>query len=147
MRRLVVAALLASACATSSTFREAEQAERREDYDEAVLLYSRALKENPENGIEITEEIAAAFDGVSLPLDGPARWRYELMERDPQFRVVMGRVREVLGDRPIVKRAYAVSHSPAARAVRPSEIRVSARGAAVARSAAWLWFQRRARTR
>ena len=51
MKRLIAAGLLAAACATSSTFREAEQAERRESFDEAVLLYSRAVKENPESAI------------------------------------------------------------------------------------------------
>ena len=51
MKRLIAASLLAAACATSSTFREAEQAERRESFDEAVLLYSRAVKENPESPV------------------------------------------------------------------------------------------------
>ena len=47
MKRSIAVGLLAAACATSGTFRQAEQAERRESFDEAVLLYSRAVKENP----------------------------------------------------------------------------------------------------
>ena len=46
---LAVLALGALAgCATSSAFRTGEQAERRQDWDRAVLEYSRALKENPD---------------------------------------------------------------------------------------------------
>ena len=51
MKRSIAVGLLAAACATSGTFRQAEQAERRENFDEAVLLYSRAVKENPESSI------------------------------------------------------------------------------------------------
>ncbi len=51
MKRSIAVAVLATACATSSTFRQAEKAERREDYDQAVLLYSRAVQENPESSI------------------------------------------------------------------------------------------------
>ncbi len=43
-----LAALLAG-CATSSAFRAGEGAERRQDYDKAVLEYSKALKESPNN--------------------------------------------------------------------------------------------------
>jgi general secretion pathway protein D len=37
------------ACATSNAFRLGEQAERREDYDRAVLEYSKALQRSPDN--------------------------------------------------------------------------------------------------
>ncbi len=49
-RALLIAALLpALGCATSSAFRDGEKAERLQDYDRAVLEYSRAVKENPNN--------------------------------------------------------------------------------------------------
>jgi general secretion pathway protein D len=41
--------LIASACASSGAFRAGERAERREDYNQAVLEYARALKANPNN--------------------------------------------------------------------------------------------------
>jgi general secretion pathway protein D len=50
MTRLVITALACAAfagCATSSAFRAGEQAERRQDWDRAVLEYSRAVKSNP----------------------------------------------------------------------------------------------------
>src|SRR5262249_56332978 len=40
---------LVSACATSSAFRAGEDAERRQEFDRAVLEYSKALKESPDN--------------------------------------------------------------------------------------------------
>jgi general secretion pathway protein D len=40
---------LASGCATSKAFRSGEQAERRQDYDRAVLEYSKAVQQNPDN--------------------------------------------------------------------------------------------------
>jgi general secretion pathway protein D len=52
MRQLVlliaVAGLLTS-CATSKAFRAGEQAERRQDYDTAVLQYSKAATEKPDD--------------------------------------------------------------------------------------------------
>lgn len=42
-------ALVLGACASSSAFRAGESAERRQDYDAAVLEYSRAVKEAPDN--------------------------------------------------------------------------------------------------
>jgi general secretion pathway protein D len=42
-------ALALTACATSSAFRAGEKAERRRDYDQAVLEYSKALKNDPDN--------------------------------------------------------------------------------------------------
>ena len=42
-------ALALAGCATSSAFRAGEKAERRQNYDQAVLEYSKALKENPDN--------------------------------------------------------------------------------------------------
>jgi general secretion pathway protein D len=49
-RLLVVAALVpVLGCATSSAFRAGEKAERVQDYDRAVMEYSRAVKEAPDN--------------------------------------------------------------------------------------------------
>ncbi len=44
-------ALGLAGCATSSAFRLGEKAERRQDYDRAVVEYSRALKNSPDNRI------------------------------------------------------------------------------------------------
>jgi general secretion pathway protein D len=51
MRRpLLVALLLPTlACATSSAFRSGEKAERLQDYDRAVMEYSRAVQQHPDN--------------------------------------------------------------------------------------------------
>ena len=53
MRRALFAAVLAvlaaTGCATSSAYRAGEQAERRQDYDKAVLEYSRALQLHPDD--------------------------------------------------------------------------------------------------
>jgi general secretion pathway protein D len=38
-----------AACATSSAFRNGQQAERRQEYDRAVLEYSKAVKQSPDN--------------------------------------------------------------------------------------------------
>jgi general secretion pathway protein D len=46
---LVVALLPTFACATSSAFRAGEKAERVQDYDRAVMEYSRALQHDPSN--------------------------------------------------------------------------------------------------
>ncbi len=49
-RALLIAVLLpALGCATSSAFRDGEKAERLQDYDRAVLEYSRAVKQDPNN--------------------------------------------------------------------------------------------------
>jgi general secretion pathway protein D len=51
MRRaapLLLAAALAG-CATSAAFRSGRNAEQRQDYDRAVLQYSKALQEDPDN--------------------------------------------------------------------------------------------------
>jgi general secretion pathway protein D len=49
-RAIAILAVLALAgCATSGAFRAGEQAERRQDYDHAVLEYSRAVKQDPDN--------------------------------------------------------------------------------------------------
>jgi general secretion pathway protein D len=49
-RALLVAALLpALGCATSAAFRSGEKAERLQDYDRAVLEYSRAVRQDPDN--------------------------------------------------------------------------------------------------
>jgi general secretion pathway protein D len=51
MRRLLLVALLVPAlgCATSSAFRSGEKAERLQDYDRAVMEYSRAVQQHPDN--------------------------------------------------------------------------------------------------
>ena len=51
MRRAAAAllALVLAGCATSSAFRAGERAERREDYDRAVLAYARAVQASPDN--------------------------------------------------------------------------------------------------
>ncbi len=51
MRRLLLVAALvpALACATSSAFRDGQKAERVQDWDRAVLEYSRALQKDPNN--------------------------------------------------------------------------------------------------
>lgn len=51
MRRALALALavLAASCATSSAFRRGLSAEHRQDYDRAVIEYSRAVKDDPEN--------------------------------------------------------------------------------------------------
>jgi general secretion pathway protein D len=46
---LLAACLLAGACASSDAFRAGRKAERRQDYDQAVLEYSKALKLHPDN--------------------------------------------------------------------------------------------------
>ena len=45
----VLLAVVMAGCATSSAFRAGEKAERRHDFDQAVLEYSRALKDSPDN--------------------------------------------------------------------------------------------------
>ena len=49
MAWLVVAAALAAGCATSSALRDGRTAERADDYDRAVVEYTKALKEDPDN--------------------------------------------------------------------------------------------------
>lgn len=51
MRRLLAIAVGVglAGCASSSAFRIGEQAERRQDYDRAVIEYSRAVKDDPQN--------------------------------------------------------------------------------------------------
>jgi general secretion pathway protein D len=46
---LLVALLPALACATSSAFRDGQKAERVQDYDRAVMEYSKAAKQDPNN--------------------------------------------------------------------------------------------------
>ena len=45
----VLIALVLTGCATSAAFRSGERAERRQDYDRAVLEYSKAVQEHPDN--------------------------------------------------------------------------------------------------
>ena len=50
MTRLhVLLALGLTGCATSAAYRAGERAERRQDFDRAVLEYSKAVKEHPDN--------------------------------------------------------------------------------------------------
>ncbi len=51
MRRslLVAAALSLAACASSSAFRAGERAERRQDWDQAILQYAKAVHLDPDN--------------------------------------------------------------------------------------------------
>jgi len=44
-----LALIALAACATSAAFRAGERAERRQEFDRAVLEYSKALKERPDN--------------------------------------------------------------------------------------------------
>jgi general secretion pathway protein D len=46
---LTVASVALSGCATASAVRRGERAEQRQDYDLAVVEYTRALRENPDN--------------------------------------------------------------------------------------------------
>ena len=62
--RFVVAVLLAaglSGCATSSALRAAQQADQAEDYDRAVVEYTRALRESPNN-----RDVKLALDRAKL---------------------------------------------------------------------------------
>ncbi len=45
----LIAALTSCGCASSAAFRGGRQAERREDYDAAVLSYAKAVKQDPDN--------------------------------------------------------------------------------------------------
>ncbi len=46
---LVLVALVAVSCATTSAMRKGRDAEQAQDYDRAVVQYTLALKENPDN--------------------------------------------------------------------------------------------------
>jgi general secretion pathway protein D len=46
---VLAAALFAASCATSGAFRNGQRAERASDYDRAVVEYTKALREDPEN--------------------------------------------------------------------------------------------------
>ena len=46
---LIAAAAALAACATSNAFRAGEKAEKRRDYDHAVVEYSKAVHENPDD--------------------------------------------------------------------------------------------------
>jgi general secretion pathway protein D len=48
-RAAAVLAVALAGCATSSAFRAGERAERRQDFDRAVLEYSKAVQEHPDN--------------------------------------------------------------------------------------------------
>lgn len=58
---LAVLLLVASGCATSGAFRAGEQAERTQDYDRAVIEYTKALREKPDD-----VETRAALDRARL---------------------------------------------------------------------------------
>lgn len=61
MRRATAAvlALVMAGCATSAAFRAGERAERRQDYDRAVLEYSKALQSKP-NDLDIRKALERA---------------------------------------------------------------------------------------
>jgi general secretion pathway protein D len=91
MRRglLVACALLAAGCATSQAFRQGEKAERRGDYDTAVLEYSKAAHESPDNanyrqGLE-RARIRASMDHASAGRRLLARGLYK--EAIDEFRL------------------------------------------------------------
>src|SRR5215470_8593028 len=45
----LVLSAAAAGCASSGAFRHAREAEQRQDYDRAVVEYSKALRQNPDN--------------------------------------------------------------------------------------------------
>ncbi len=45
----LILAVLAGGCATTSAYREGERAERTQDFDRAVVEYTKALRENPDD--------------------------------------------------------------------------------------------------
>ena len=67
MAWLVMAAALASGCATSSALRDGRAAERADDYDRAVVEYTKALKEHPDNF-----DTRQALDRAKLRASGTA---------------------------------------------------------------------------
>lgn len=82
----VVLALTVSACATTGALRDGERAERARDYDQAVLIYSRALQDRPQD-----RNIQLALDRARLRaaqmhyaegrrLEREARWSDALAE-------------------------------------------------------------------
>jgi general secretion pathway protein D len=58
---LALAAVVAAACATSSALKNGQRAERTDDYDRAVIEYTKALKEKPDD-----PEARAALDRARL---------------------------------------------------------------------------------
>jgi general secretion pathway protein D len=58
---VLVALLCLAGCATSSAFRDGQQAERTQDYDRAVVEYTKALRANPDD-----VNIRAALDRARL---------------------------------------------------------------------------------
>ena len=46
---IVVAGVMLSGCATTSAVRRGQQAEQRQDYDVAVVEYTRAVREDPDD--------------------------------------------------------------------------------------------------
>ena len=46
---LALASLLAAACATTSALKKGREAEQAQDYDRAVVHYTAALKEKPDD--------------------------------------------------------------------------------------------------
>jgi general secretion pathway protein D len=49
LARLLLIAVVVTGCATTSAFKRGQQAEKADDYDRAVLEYSAALRQRPEN--------------------------------------------------------------------------------------------------
>src|SRR5204863_447269 len=113
MKRLAVVALalLATACASGSAFRAGEKAERREDYNRAVLEYARALRDDPNNLIyrkSLERARLRASEGILVVPDTANRRReYEqqvvktIYVWNADLREVIDALRVVLGSRRI----------------------------------------------
>ena len=83
---LVLLTLMVSACATAGALRNGERAERERDYDQAVVIYTRALQERPRD-----RNLQLALDRARLRaaqmhyaegrrLEREARWEDALAE-------------------------------------------------------------------
>ena len=84
---LVALALAASACATAGgALRDGERAERARDYDQAVIAYSRALQERPDDrGVQLALDRARLRAAQMHYAEGrraerEARWEEALVE-------------------------------------------------------------------
>ena len=108
MRRAAAVLVLlgAAACASSQAFRAGERAERRQDYDQAVLEYSRALRRDPDNvhyrkGLErarlraSAEHAAAARRMITRGLYKEALDEYRLaLDLDPASEALRSEMRD-----------------------------------------------------
>ncbi len=81
---LVLAALVAVSCATTSAMRKGRDAEQAQDYDRAVVQYTLALKQKPDNvdaraSLERAKLRASQFHstragGMPRPAGSRRRW-------------------------------------------------------------------------